>query len=87
MKDQVIYFGPMGCRTGFYFIIAGDCESEEVFPLIEEMLHFIIDFEGEIPGATPEQCGNYQDQNLTMAKYYAKKYLDALAHRRFTYLE
>lgn len=87
MKDKVVYFGPMGCRTGFYFIFAGDCNSESILPLIEEMVHFIIDFDGEIPGATPEQCGNYQDQNLPMAKYYAKNYLEALSHHRFTYPE
>ncbi|MCR4603720.1 MAG: S-ribosylhomocysteine lyase [Prevotella sp.] len=85
LKDEVVYFGPMGCRTGFYFIIAGDYSSEAVFPLVEEMIRFIIDFEGDIPGATPEQCGNYQDQNLDMAKYYARNYLQALAHRRFVY--
>lgn len=87
LKDKVIYFGPMGCRTGFYFIMAGDCNSETVFPLIEEMISFIINFDGDIPGATAEQCGNYQDQNLSMAKYYAKKYLESLSHRRFTYPE
>lgn len=87
IKDKVVYFGPMGCRTGFYFIFAGDCNSESILPLIEEMVHFIIDFDGEIPGATPEQCGNYQDQNLPMAKYYAKKYLEVLSHHRFTYPE
>jgi len=87
MKNKVVYFGPMGCRTGFNFIFAGDCDSESVFPLIEEMVHFIIDFDGEIPGATPEQCGNYQDQNLPMAKYYAKRYSEALSYRRFTYPE
>lgn len=87
LKDKVVYFGPMGCRTGFYFIVAGDCNSEFIFPLIEEMLIFIVDFEGEIPGAKPEQCGNYQDQNLSMAKYYAKKYLEALSNRRFNYPE
>jgi len=86
-KDEIVYFGPMGCRTGFYFIIAGDYNSEAVFSFVEEMIHFIIDFEGDIPGATPEQCGNYQDQNLNMAKYYAKKYLESLSQRRFVYPE
>lgn len=86
-KDDIVYFGPMGCRTGFYFIMAGDRTSESVVSLVEEMIHFIIEFEGDIPGATPEQCGNYQDQNLSMAKYYAKKYLDALSQRRFVYPE
>lgn len=87
IKDKVVYFGPMGCRTGFYFIFAGDCNSESILPLIEEMVHFIIDFDGEIPGATPEQCGNYQDQNLPMAKYYSKRYLEVLSHHRFKYPE
>lgn len=87
IKDKVVYFGPMGCRTGFYFIFAGDCNSESILPLIEEMVHFIIDFDGKIPGATPEQCGNYQDQNLPMAKYYSKRYLEALSHHRFKYPE
>lgn len=87
LKDDIVYFGPMGCRTGFYFIMAGDRTSESVVSLVEEMIHFIIEFEGDIPGATPEQCGNYQDQNLSMAKYYAKKYLDALSQRRFVYQE
>jgi len=86
-KEEIVYFGPMGCRTGFYFIIAGDYNSESVFTLVEEMIQFIIDFEGEIPGATPEQCGNYRDQNLAMAKYYARKYLDALSQHRFVYPE
>lgn len=84
-KKDIIYFGPMGCRTGFYFIIAGDHTSESVFPLVTEMVLFIINYKGDIPGATPEQCGNYQDQNLSMAKYYAKRYLEALSNRRFTY--
>ena len=86
-KEEIVYFGPMGCRTGFYFIIAGEYNSESVFTLVEEMIQFIIDFEGEIPGATPEQCGNYRDQNLAMAKYYARKYLDALSQHRFVYPE
>ena len=84
-KDKIVYFGPMGCRTGFYMIIAGDCDSADVLPLVDEMLHFIISFEGDIPGATAEQCGNFLDQNLPMAKYYAKRYSEALANRRFTY--
>ena len=86
-KDKIVYFGPMGCRTGFYFIIAGDYNPDAVFSLVEEMICFIIDFEGNIPGATPEQCGNYQDQNLNMAKYYAKNYLESLSQRRFVYPE
>ena len=75
-KDKVVYFGPMGCRTGFYMILAGDYSSKQVLPLVISMYEFIRDFEGEVPGATPHDCGNYQDMNLNMAKYLAKKYLD-----------
>ena len=75
IRDQVIYVGPMGCRTGFYVILEGDFQSSEVVPLMKEMFEFISHFEGEIPGAAPEQCGNYLDQNLEMARYLAKRYL------------
>ena len=74
--DKIIYFGPMGCRTGFYLLLAGDYESEDIISLLREMFEFVCHFEGEIPGAAPEACGNYLDQNLTMAKYLAEKYLD-----------
>lgn len=74
--DKIIYFGPMGCRTGFYLLLAGDYESEDIISLLREMLEFVCHFEGEIPGAAPEACGNYLDQNLPMAKYLAEKYLD-----------
>ncbi len=73
--SRIVYFGPMGCRTGFYMIVAGDCASEDVFPLVKDMLSFIASFEGEIPGGTAAQCGNYLDVNLSMAKYHARKYL------------
>ena len=81
-KDDVIYFGPMGCRTGCYLVMFGNLDSEDVLDLVLEMCDFIIGFEGEIPGAAPEQCGNYQEQNLDMAKYYIKKYKDALVNER-----
>ena len=74
--DKIIYFGPMGCRTGFYLLFAGDYESEDIISLLREMFEFVCHFEGEIPGAAPEACGNYLDQNLPMAKYLAEKYLD-----------
>ena len=74
--DKIIYFGPMGCRTGFYLLLAGDYESEDIISLLREMFEFVCHFEGEIPGAAPEACGNYLDQNLPMAKYLAAKYLD-----------
>lgn len=75
-SDKVIYFGPMGCRTGFYMILHGDYESKDVVSLVKEMCEFIVSFEGDIPGATPVECGNYSDQNLTMAKYWANRYLE-----------
>jgi S-ribosylhomocysteine lyase len=66
----------MGCRTGFYLLLGGDYSSKDILPLIIEMFEFIRDYEGEIPGATAINCGNYSDMNLTMAKHYAKRYLD-----------
>lgn len=73
--SRIVYFGPMGCRTGFYMIVAGAATPEDVFPLVRDMLAFIVSFEGEIPGAAPAQCGNCLDMNLAMAKYHATKYL------------
>ena len=73
--DKVVYFGPMGCRTGFYLLLAGEYTSAEVAPLITAMYEFIRDFEGEIPGAAARDCGNYLDQNLTMAHWLADRYL------------
>lgn len=72
--DKIVYFGPMGCRTGFYLILADDYESKDVVELLKEMFVFIRDFEGDVPGAAPEECGNYLDMNLGMAKYLAEKY-------------
>ncbi len=74
VADRVIYFGPMGCRTGFYLLLAGDLESEEIVELMRRMFIFIRDFEGEVPGAAAKDCGNYLDMNLSMAKYLAGKY-------------
>lgn len=73
---KTIYFGPMGCRTGFYLLLAGDYSSQDIVPLVKEMFEFISSFEGEVPGACPEGCGNYLDINLPMAKFIAKRYLD-----------
>ena len=75
-KDKTIYFGPMGCRTGFYLLLAGDLSSKDIVPLMVEMFEFIKDFKDEVPGASPMDCGNYLDMNLPMANYLAKKYLD-----------
>lgn len=79
-KERVIYFGPMGCRTGFYLILAGDLESCDIVALMQEMYQFIADFEGEVPGASAKDCGNYLDMNLPMAKYLARKYLTEVLH-------
>lgn len=76
--DKTIYFGPMGCRTGFYLILAGDYESSDIVSLMTDMYQFISDYEGEIPGASPRDCGNYLDLNLGMAKYLADRYLSVL---------
>ena len=73
--SKTIYFGPMGCRTGFYLILAGSYESKDIVPLLKEMYRFMADFEGEVPGASAKDCGNYLDMNLPMAKYLSKKYL------------
>lgn len=73
---KTIYFGPMGCRTGFYLILADEYESSDIVPLLQEMFLFIRDFEGEVPGAAARDCGNYLDMNLPMAKYLARKYFD-----------
>ena len=75
-KDKTIYFGPMGCRTGFYIVLAGDLDSKEIVPLITRMYEFVRDFKGEVPGASPRDCGNYLDMNLGMANFLAKRYLD-----------
>lgn len=74
-KDKTIYFGPMGCRTGFYLLLAGDYESKDIIPLMIEMYTFIKDFDGDVPGASARDCGNFRDMNLPMANYLAAKYL------------
>jgi S-ribosylhomocysteine lyase len=78
----------MGCRTGCYLLMFGDLTSEDIFDLVIELCDFVIAFEGEIPGAQPEQCGNYSEQNLNMAKYYISRYRnELLEHKRFVYPE
>ncbi len=76
--DKDIYFGPMGCRTGFYLLLAGDLTSKDILSLVINTFRFVADFEGEIPGAAPKDCGNYLDMNLSMAKYWARRYLQVL---------
>lgn len=75
-SSKTVYFGPMGCRTGFYLLLTGDYESRDIVPLMIEMWEFIRDFEGDVPGASARDCGNYLDMNLPMAKYLAKRYLE-----------
>ena len=74
--DQTIYFGPMGCRTGFYLILKGDLKSEEIVDLVKETFEFVANYEGDVPGASARDCGNYLDMNLPMAKYEAKAFLE-----------
>ena len=77
-QERVIYFGPMGCRTGFYLLLAGEWSSRDILPLMVELYRFIRDFRGEVPGASPRDCGNYLDMNLGMANYLAERYLAVL---------
>ena len=89
-KDRVLYFGPMGCRTGFYLLLAGKYTSMDVLDLVKDCFRFIADYTGEIPGASAKDCGNYLDMNLPMAKYWGKKYsrlLDNADQTRLIYPE
>ena len=89
-KDRVIYFGPMGCRTGFYLLLAGDLESADVLDLVKECFAFIRDFRGEVPGASAKDCGNYLDMNLPMANYWGERYsalLENITPDRLVYPE
>ena len=79
-KERVLYFGPMGCRTGFYLLLAGDWEPEDVVPLVRDCFRFIADYRGEIPGASPRDCGNYLDMNLPMANYWGRRYAGLLSN-------
>lgn len=74
-SDKVLYFGPMGCRTGFYLLLTGDYSSADIVPLMKEMFSFIASYEGEVPGASARDCGNYLDMNLPMARWLASRYL------------
>lgn len=86
-RDAVVYFGPMGCRTGFYLILWGERTSEEVAPLVRACFEFVAAFTGEVPGAAPAECGNWHDSDLPMARWWAHRYLEALEARRYTYPE
>lgn len=77
-KDRVLYFGPMGCRTGFYLLLAGDLSSRDILSLVKDCFRFISEYTGEVPGASPRDCGNYLDMNLSMANYWGKRYSTVL---------
>ena len=76
----MLYFGPMGCRTGFYLLLAGDYTSRDALELVKNCFRFIADFQGEVPGASAQDCGNYLDMNLPMAKYWGRKYSELLTN-------
>ena len=89
-KEKVLYFGPMGCRTGFYLLLAGDYESRDVLELVKACFRFIAEFEGDVPGASARDCGNYLDMNLPMAKYWGVRYstlLENIDDTRLVYPE
>ena len=89
-KERVLYFGPMGCRTGFYLLLAGDHTSKDVLELVKACFAFIGDYAGEIPGASAKDCGNYLDLNLPMANYWGKRYaalLENIDDTRLVYPE
>ena len=84
--NDIVYFGPMGCRTGFYLLMFGDLKPEDVADDVIAMCDFILSYDGEVPGARPKECGNFSEQNLNTAKYYVQKYRDDLAkNRSFVY--
>lgn len=89
-KEKVLYFGPMGCRTGFYLLLAGSYHSREILPLVHDCFCFIRDYRGDVPGASPKDCGNYLDMNLGMANYWGSKYvsiLESISPERLVYPE
>ncbi|OYP57555.1 S-ribosylhomocysteine lyase [Prevotella sp. P5-92] len=75
-KDRIVYWGPMGCLTGNYLLMRGDLESRDIVDLMRHTFRFVADFDGDIPGAAPNDCGNYLLHDLPMAKWESKKYLE-----------
>jgi S-ribosylhomocysteine lyase len=81
-ENKTVYFGPMGCRTGFYLILEGNYKSMDILPLLLEMLDWIDKFEGFIPGASAEECGNWRDQNIDMAKWECRRYASLIKKKK-----
>lgn len=77
-QSKVLYFGPMGCRTGFYLLLAGDYTPQQVFPLVQDCFRFVAEFQGDVPGASAKDCGNYLDMNLPMANFWGRRYSELL---------
>lgn len=75
-RDRIVYWGPMGCCTGNYLIVSGAYTSEDILPLMRETFRFVADYEGEIPGASPRDCGNYSYMNPADARRQARRFLD-----------
>ena len=89
-KEKVLYFGPMGCRTGFYLLLKGELTSAEALPLVRDCFRFVADYAGEVPGASAKDCGNYLDMNLPMANYWGRRYaalLENIPEDRLVYPE
>ena len=87
-KEKVLYFGPMGCRTGFYLLLAGDYASADVVSLVLSCFRFVRDYRGEVPGASAKDCGNFLDMNLPMANYWGARYaalLEVITPDRLVY--
>ncbi len=88
-KDKIVYWGPMGCLTGNYLLVQGELTSDDILPLMQETFAFIRDFNGDIPGATPKDCGNYSYMDLSAAKIAAARFFDEIlaspAHENLNY--
>ena len=87
-KERVLYFGPMGCRTGFYLLLSGDYASKDILPLLRGCFQFVADFKGDVPGASAKDCGNFLDMNLSMANYWGRRYsalLENITEDRLVY--
>lgn len=79
--DRIVYWGPMGCLTGNYLLMRGDLQPEDILPLMRETFRFVADFEGEVPGTAPQDCGNYLLHDLPMARWEARKYLEEVLEK------